>query len=174
MPKNQFYGLGLTFQPLWVTKVGNKRVVNDAECKKFFKGKWARIRGGFDLEGCTRHVDRIMRDIELIGTMVKDIAELEQPRKKRQQQSDSSYWITVRDHARHLFNTLESRWSQPCSCQHWHRASLQLDVRAPESETLSTGVRFRIALSFDEKTAGANTTPWDWRDVEFESCCLSK
>lgn len=155
-------------QPPWVTKVGSKEIIDEEERAKFFKSKWIRIKGGIDSDGCTKLVDHILRDIDLISTMVKDAAELEGPRKKRKEQIDSSYWITVRDHAKRVFKSFESRWSQPCLCQSSHRANLQLDVRKGDEEFMSQNVRFRFVFSFDKCPTGSAVAPWEWRDVEIE------
>ncbi|KAH7363684.1 hypothetical protein BKA66DRAFT_573381 [Pyrenochaeta sp. MPI-SDFR-AT-0127] len=50
------------FLPPWIKIVDNSRVINTAECDKFFKSKWARIKGGFDLEGCLRHILRLQEE----------------------------------------------------------------------------------------------------------------
>ncbi|KAF2739422.1 hypothetical protein EJ04DRAFT_310925 [Polyplosphaeria fusca] len=166
--------LSETYLPPWVTAVDGQQIIDNAERSKFFKSKWIRIKGGIDSQGCTKLVDLIMRDIELISTMVKDAAELEAPRKRRQEQQNVSYWITIRDHARRIHNTFAACWSQPCRCQHSHRANLRLDVRKPEPDDSPTRVRFMFSLCFDQMTGSPATVPWDWRHVEIESYWYSQ
>lgn len=161
----------LTTQPRWVNKSGDIRSEDATERAKFFsRGRWSRVSGPIDVVRCKSLVDQIDNEIGRISNFVKDVTELEVPRKEQQHQIDSTYWMTVRDHAHRVFKGFESRWSRPCTCHQLHRASLQLHVRDTETRCDCSDHRLKCILSFQNDSNGSAGTPplWDWRDIEIE------
>jgi hypothetical protein len=159
-----------------VTLVGETIEVNEDERSKYFKSKRTRMLGGFDFEGCLRHVERIRRDIENLKSLVEDTSKLEAPRRSRQQKDNAKYWISVRDHAQRIHQQFETLWAQPCRCQRPHRASIHMDRRLKHWSSTQPELQCRFIMSFDESHGSSATPnlPWKWRDVEIKSEEISK
>ena len=90
---------------------------------------------------------------------------LEAPRREQRAQIDSTHWLVVRDHAKRVFKSLESRMACPCACEHFHQASLQLRI---ENETSQSEFRAKCILSLEKKPGPTLVAPWKWRDVDIE------
>jgi hypothetical protein len=159
-----------------VTLVEGKREVNENERIKYFKSKRTRMLGGFDFEGCLRHIERIQRDIGSLRSLVEDTSKLEAPRRSRQQKEDAKYWISIRDHAQRIHQQFEALWAKPCRCRQPHCASIQVDRRLKHWGSTQPELQCRVIISFDERH-GNSATPsssWRWRDVEIKSEEISK
>jgi hypothetical protein len=159
-----------------VTLVGGRREVNEGERIKFFRSRWTRILGGFDFEGCLKHIERIRRDIGSLRSLVEDTSKLEAPRRSRQQKENARYWISVRDHAQLIHQQFETFWAQPCRCQRPHCASIHMDRRLGHWSSTQPELHCRFIISFDESHGNSATqnSQWRWRDVEIKSEEISK
>lgn len=155
-------------QPPWVTVIGGEVVSNELEREQFFKSKRTRWMGAFNVDACRNHIELILRDVQVIRDMVKDTIELEPSRRKRQQQRDSTHWLTIRDKARQVYRIFEAKWSKACSCQLSHCASLQL-LTADHATTFDTTVGMKFILSFESVPWGTFVAPWSWKEVEIVS-----
>jgi len=114
---------------------------------------------------CQAIIEDISQEIERIGSFIENATKLEAPRRERRAQIDSNYWLVVRDHAKRVFKSLESRLTCPCSCEHFHQASLQLRI---ESESSQTEFRVKCILSLEKNPGSTLVPPWKWRGIEIE------
>ncbi|KAH0543123.1 hypothetical protein FGG08_002549 [Glutinoglossum americanum] len=151
-------------RPPWITKDGT---VDVAARDRFFGKPLTRIKGGFDSNRYANLLAEIVGDINQVAALTKGAIALEPLRLERKRRINAAYWVSIRDHARRLFETLSSRWSCACSCKNPHRAHLRLDVRNG-GETRDRSIRFGFLFSFDINASTAASLPWDWRDVEIE------
>ena len=146
-----------------MTISGNEIIEDKAKRTGFF------IRRGlsdiYRLRQCQAIIEDISQEIERVSSFVDNAIKLEAPRSEHQAQIDSSHWLTVRDHAQRVFKSLESRLSRPCSCKHYHRASLELRIN---NETSQSDFRAKYILSLEQKPGLTCVPPWNWRDIEIE------
>jgi hypothetical protein len=135
---------------------------------KFASKTWRRIKISFDADRYAELMRAIDSDITKISTLTKGNIALEPLRLERKRRANATYWLTIRDHARRLFEILSSRWSRTCMCQHSHKANLRLDIRKicdPEQ----SNARFSFLFTFDEQIPNTmGKLPWNWRNVEIE------
>ena len=150
-------------QPSWITKSGNQLIEDETKRTNFF------IRKGlseiYQLRRCQAIIEDISKEIESIGSFVDNAVKLETPRREQQAQIDSTHWLVVRDHAKRVFKSLESRLSCSCSCEHFHQASLQLRIK---NDTTQSGFRVKCILSLEKKPGRNPLPPWKWRDIDIE------
>jgi hypothetical protein len=155
-----------TSKPPWVTIIDGEPTPNDKEREQFFKSKRTRWIGAFNVDGCRRHIELMLSDVQVIRDMVKDTIELEPSRRKRQNQRDSAHWIAIRDKAEQVFKALESRWARACACPHVHCASLQLLTADYASLANVEESEMRVVLTFECTPQCSALPPWLWRDIK--------
>jgi hypothetical protein len=126
------------------------------------------VKGGFNSDKYGTLLDEIDRDIDKISKLTSNAIELEPIRIEKKRRLNLNYWRSIRDQAQRLFESLSSRWSCPCPCQHPHRANLRLDVREG-NDTEDDGIRFAFLFTFEKNACTPASLPWDWRDVEIET-----
>jgi len=154
-------------QPPWITKAGDQQQIQDTVKRAEFFGRtnWSMVSRRRQLLSCQRTMQKLTKEIETIGSFFNDAIELEAPRREQREKIDSSHWLAVRDHAQCIFKSLEARLSSPCSCEHFHRASLQLRIR---NETCQSDFRAKFILSFEKKPGATVVAPWNWRDIDIK------
>lgn len=123
-----------------------------------------------DVSSCAKYIDRIDKDVRKLRDLVDNTSKLEAPRRKRRQKDNASYWISIRDHAHRVNQSLVDIWSQ-CACPHLHCASIQMDRQNHEWNSPNPDLHFRfiITLDYASGSAPSPTLPWVWRDIEVKS-----
>lgn len=144
----------------------NSHTVDVQIRNRFFKNPWTRIKGGLNTDKYAKLLAAIMSDVSQISALTQGAIILESLNLEQNRRANSHYWISIRDQAKRLFETFNSRWSQNCPCKHLHRANLRLEMRTEYG--IENGVVFRFLFSFEPRTAVAAPLPWDWRDIEIE------
>jgi hypothetical protein len=130
----------------------------DAQARaSFFRNPLNRIRGGFNSDKYKQLLGTLQDDIARIATLTSSAIALEPLRLDRKRRSNANYWKLCRKYASHLYVTLNTRWSLPCSCQCLHQANLRLLLR---EEDLKKPTAFNILFSCDPGTTGSGA-PWD-------------
>ena len=126
---------------------------------------------GFDGKKINALLEQIDKDIARINDLTSENIKLEVLRQEQQQKITVSYWRTVRDRARRLYDTLSSRWSRQCDCDKRHCASLKLEVRNGDILSTSAGIRFGVLLSYDETNSHATAAAVAsiLQDIEIET-----
>jgi hypothetical protein len=149
-------------QPIWVSEDGR---VDTQVRANFFRNPLHRIRAGFNSDKYKQLLEKLQDDVSRIATLTSSAIALESLRLDRKRRSDADYWNLCRKYASHLYATLNTRWSVPCSCQCSHQANLQLLLREEDIKKAST---FSILFSCDAGTTNLGA-PWDWRAVDIEA-----
>ena len=136
--------------------------------EKFFKRFWTSIAGGFQANKYRELLDQILDDIDRVAELTTRANILEPVRKQRKSRANAEYWLSVRDHARRLFDILDAQWSCSCVCHYPHRANLRLEIRSL-SESENPSIKFGFLFSFDSNVAvAAAILPWECQLVEIE------
>ncbi|KAF8249178.1 hypothetical protein K440DRAFT_622544 [Wilcoxina mikolae CBS 423.85] len=153
--------LGKDMRPPWIME---NDTVDEKIRNKFFNSFWTRISGGFNSDKYAKLLDEILGDIDQINKLTEGAIQNESLRREIKRQANDTYWISLRDHAKRLYQSLSSRWPYTCPCKHPHRASLRLDVR----NISETDILFGFVFSFDENPTAGTPLPWNWRNVEIK------
>lgn len=137
--------------------------------EKFFRNNWKRVKGGFDTSKVTALLANIRSSISRIDRFTKGILAVTPEREALQQRANSRHWLEIRDHARRLLESLNSRWS--CCCPHPHRASLRLDICHGGATNTGLDIRFGVLFSFDvDSTIQVSASlPWNWRNLNVQA-----
>ncbi|KAF2118797.1 hypothetical protein BDV96DRAFT_568475 [Lophiotrema nucula] len=151
-------------KPPWVLSDG---LIDVKARKRFFNSAWTRIRGGFDTEKYGKLLQEIDRDIDKISKLASSAIQLEPIRTDRKNRLQSKYWLSIRDQAQRVFESLSSRF-HPCSCNNPHQANLRLDFRKSKHDDEELA-RFAFLFGFERsRCAPTAQLPWDWMDVEIQ------
>jgi len=156
-------------QPSWITKSGSQLLEDKTKRAAFFNQK--DLYKMYRLWRCETIIEDIILETERIHGFVKIAVGLEATRQERKVHIDSTHWLTVRDHAQRIFESLESRLSLPCSCKHSHRASLQLHTMNDISQS---DFQAKCILSLEQKPGQTAVAPWKWRDIDIKPECIDR
>jgi len=146
-----------------MTILGSQIIEDEARRTAFFVGRG--VSEIYRLRRCQAVIGDVCQDIQRIGSFIENATKLEAPRREQRAQVDSKHWLVVRDHAKRVFESLESRLACPCSCEHFHQASLQLRV---ESDSCRNKFRAKCILSLEKKPGPTLVPPWNWRNIDIE------
>lgn len=156
----------------WATKVGDRVEVDEAEKTRFFQSTKRRIFGAFNIDKCEKLLIEIDRDVRALGELVGNISKFEGSRRRRQLSKNSHYWISIRDNAQRIYESLTHACSWPLSCGHQHRASIHLGRKTEDwgSALPDLGFRFILSLDNEQPTPTART----WHDINIRSEQVAK
>ncbi|KAF2688928.1 hypothetical protein K458DRAFT_385090 [Lentithecium fluviatile CBS 122367] len=130
-----------------------------------------RVKGRLELHKCQQLLDSIDRDIDKLDRLTTSSFKLEPLRVERRRHIQSIFWQNVRDQARGLFESLNSRFL-PCSCNRLHQANLRLDRR--QATDVGMPAHFALLLTFQGSSCNPQGLPWRWKDIELEYLpCIS-
>ena len=94
--------------PSWIKEHGE---VENHTLDRFFRKSnrlWKSVMLGFDGKKINALLEQIDKDIARINDLTSENIKLEVLRQEQQQKITVSYWRTVRDRARRLYDTLSS------------------------------------------------------------------
>ena len=125
-----------------------------------------RVKGGLNMPKYQDLLSNIDRDIDKLERLTSSSIRLEPLRAEKRRRSQSMYWPNVQEQAQRLFESLNSRFF-PCSCSHLHQANLRLEHR--QGLHAEEAARFALLLTFESTNCDARSSPWKWKDIEFEA-----
>ncbi|KAF8531431.1 hypothetical protein BDD12DRAFT_800092 [Trichophaea hybrida] len=169
--------LGKDMRPPWIME---NDTINEKIRNKFFNSFWTRISGGFNSDKYAKLLDQILRDIDQINKLTEGAIQNESLRREKKRQANDTYWISLQDHAKRLYQSLTTRTrsclgllddqhsqhliycgSQPCPQNEIRKpASLEEILNCGGAVSLATKQKCTLALTLASAVLQLHNTPW--------------